>query len=68
MHALVHKLYFQLKFSHMPISHIDFSDVVDNIFWSDLGGTIEERKDRINRLFHLIREMPKPPQVPRNAP
>jgi len=68
MHLVIHKVFLHLKFSHMPISHIDFSDVEDKLFRSELLGTTLQQKDRLTRLFWLVKEMPKPPPVPKYGP
>ena len=44
---------------------IDFSDLIDTANRSDFLGTIIEQKERLRRLYFLIKEMPKPPPVPK---
>jgi len=52
-----------LKFTHMPIGKIDFTEIANTLDRSPKLGTVIEQQDRIARVFFLIKEVPTPPRV-----
>jgi len=42
-HLVIHKLFTHLKYTHMPISQIDFSEIANTLDRSDLLGTMDQQ-------------------------